>query len=826
MPALVGRAAPLGKKRSIRMPRLKQTLTIVRIVGIAVFAGSFVLYVTTLAPSVVPGDPGEYQFIPHILGIAHPPGYAFFTILGKVWTSVVRVGTIAYRSNLLAAAAGAWTVLMAYGMVALLWKPRDHSGQQPDAGDGAKIYPVFLPILAPLFAAVALATTPDLWQHSIHANAHIVSAALSATALFSALRWWSSDQDRWLYILAFFAALGVTHHPLLAFGAPAYVLFVLSVRPRILLDWRQLVKIGLSILLGLSVFLYLPLRAGATSFGPTPNLDALIGHATARGIRGNLFHFGLQDQFVRVRVFFELLRLQYSPLTLLVAGLGAAWLAWRRRRPFLLFAVFFVLNVAFIINTVQDVMAYLLLPFTTVAVFAGAGAIGALRESSAVQERRRLIKVGTAGLCLLLIALPLASILHTAPRITLRNYRLADEFIQAVHDRFSGTGQGAVLLAPWEALTSLYYAEQVEGQRLDPADVVPVFVASGTANPWVENVWKHIDEGPIFLADYRPEVATEGFRLRPVGSWPFYALEAPPALSEPSIANRVDEWFGDAIQLIGWDIDRTELEAGETANLTLYLTISTPQTDYLMPYLLLGDRIYRWTTDTRLNTPWWLPHEIIVERYPVTVPFGTPLGDYDMALGFSNLSTGTDLDLSDGRDTLLLPIALRVTAPGIAPPDDVLQRALANINSRIALLGAQASNRGETANAPWSEPLRVQPGDSVQIWLDWQALTSVDTPYTVFVHLIDGSGRLWAQHDYTPMGGAFPTFLWIPRWYEGQRVSDPYKLTLPSDTPPGDYLIEVGMYGMTDHRRAYHFDPQGNLAGDRYVLGPVRVEEP
>ena len=66
-----------------------------------------------------------------------------------------------------------------------------------------------------------------------------------------------------------------SHHPLLAFGAPAYVLFVLSVRPRILLDWRQLVKVGLSILLGLSVFLYLPLRAGATSFGPTPNLDAL-----------------------------------------------------------------------------------------------------------------------------------------------------------------------------------------------------------------------------------------------------------------------------------------------------------------------------------------------------------------------------------------------------------------------------------------------------------------------------------------------------------------------------------------------------------------------
>jgi hypothetical protein len=37
-------------------------------------------------------------------------------------------------------------------------------------------------------------------------------------------------------------------------------------------------------------------------------------------------------------------------------------------------------------------------------------------------------------------------------------------------------------------------------------------------------------------------------------------------------------------------------------------------------------------------------------------------------------------------------------------------------------------------------------------------------------------------------------------------------------------MIEVGMYGMTDLRRAYHFDTQGNLAGDRYILGPVQVE--
>ena len=36
------------------------------------------------------------------------------------------------------------------------------------------------------------------------------------------------------------AALGVTHHPLLALGAPAYVVFVLAVRPGLWRDWRCL----------------------------------------------------------------------------------------------------------------------------------------------------------------------------------------------------------------------------------------------------------------------------------------------------------------------------------------------------------------------------------------------------------------------------------------------------------------------------------------------------------------------------------------------------------------------------------------------------------
>lgn len=813
----------------------RTTHSLEKTVALIVLVAPFALYVATLAPSVVPGDPGEYQFIPHILGIAHPPGYAFYTVLAKVWTSIVRVGPVAYRSNLLAAAAGAWTVLMVYHMVSLLGEQgkesrkgvetREPGNRQPDTQSPTRRC-LRIDIVGALFAAGVLTASVDLWQHSIHANSHIVSAALSATALYSGLHWWSSGRDRWLYVFAFLAALGVTHHPLLAVSAPAFVAFVLSVRPRLLLDWRRLGAIVVALLLGLSVFLYLPLRAGATPFGPSPNLDAIIGHATARGIRGNLFHFGLADQAVRLRVFWELLRLQFALPTLVLAVAGTAWAARRRPRPFILLALFCALNAAFTINTVQDVMAYLLLPFVGTAVLAGAGVLAVLDVGKTIVQSPRWRIIALGGLALLLSAGPIASVLHNAPRLSLRNYHLADEYIEAVFEQFGGTGEGAVLLAPWEGMTPLHYAQQVDGRRLDPADVKLVFVASGTANPWVASVWKHIEEGPIYLTDYRPQVAAEGFRLRPVGDWPFYRVEAPPATHRPEISHPVDLWAGEVIHLLGWDLDRVALRAGETTHLTLFMSAPGELSDYYMPYLRLGDRLYRWTTDSRLNTPWWQPDEIIVERYAVTVPFGTAPGDYPLAVGITNVSKGKDLMLSHGEQTVTLPPLLHVAPAALAPAEETLSAALANLDSRIVLLAGRASARGQTVGTPWSEPLRVRAGDGVQVWLDWQALTALDQPYTVFVHLFDSSGRLWAQHDYTPMGGAFPTFLWIPRWIEGQRISDPYRLSIPRDAPPGDYRIEVGMYGMTTLQRVQHFDKRGSLAGDRYILGPVRIEGP
>lgn len=148
--------------------------------------------------------------------------------------------------------------------------------------------------------------------------------------------------------------------------------------------------------------------------------------------------------------------------------------------------------------------------------------------------------------------------------------------------------------------------------------------------------------------------------------------------------------------------------------------------------------------------------------------------------------------------------------------------ALADFNGQIALLSATAN--GTRTGASELATITVKPGGSIGVWLNWQAQQQVAESYTVFVHLIDGNNQLIAQEDYTPMGGAFPTQLWIPRWIAGQSVNDPYQLKVPDTLPPGEYFIEAGLYGMTSTRRVPLLDRGGGLAGDRAILFRVRVE--
>jgi len=112
----------------------------------------------------------------------------------------------------------------------------------------------------------------------------------------------------------------------------------------------------------------------------------------------------------------------------------------------------------------------------------------------------------------------------------------------------------------------------------------------------------------------------------------------------------------------------------------------------------------------------------------------------------------------------------------------------------------------------------VRPGDSLLLTLFWKAPSPVKARYTVFAHLADSTGKPAAQTDSQPLGGTAPT----DTWQVGVTLADHYAIALPSNLPPGQYELRVGMYIWPDLVRLPVI-LNGKPAGDYVPLTAVQV---
>jgi len=798
------------------------------------------LYLATMARELVWGDPTEYTFVANMLGIAHPPGYTLIILLGKLIQTLIPIGDIPWRMHLLSVIVSIVAAIFVYGTIVSLSR-----GDVQAKRLGAISY------LVALLTGLLVTTAADWWQHAIHTNPHIITATFLAANLFFLTRWWAiqrpdektaaNQANRWLYVFSFSAGLGITHHPLTAFSFPAYAILILWLRPGIWRSWRTWLAMLGCALLGLSTWLYLPIRSSmAPAFGPDDmaTLNGFLDHVLARGLTESLPFYGLADLLDRATVFWTLLRLQYSLPMIFLAAFGLGWLSFnggRKRtllapgekagpkqrrsslRPLaLLYGLALVSNYLFVMNLrAQDIMAYLLGIFLVIGVLAGCGIWGLL---VLVENRLRFNRMPIALLLGALFLLgPLLQIIRNAPRISLANYSEAAEYSVDVFEWFDGQGEGAILLNDWEHMTPLWYDLYVEEHWPDPNDVTPVLVS--TEQPWLESVFYYLPEHPVYLSGYRAEVVSAGFRLRPRGQ--FYQVVEPGDTSIPAGLRPLAPEDPGVIELVAYQMAKQQVKAGEYVPLTLAMRTHSLTADYYVPVLEIrlddGPISYEFTTDSHLITLLWLPGEVIIERFDFALPHDIEEGQYPVSVRLRNLSTHAD----EGEEIVLDDIQV-VGEPSTPVTDNLL----ANFRQQVALANASAGNSWLIRReAPWSEPITAKTGDTIHVTLEWLSLAPAGESYTVFLHLIDQANRPLVTLDYTPLGGSAPTHLWIPKWLPGQRMLDPYRLEVPEELAPGTYYIEAGLYEMTGKRRLHISDQEGNLDGDRFILGPVQITE-
>jgi hypothetical protein len=555
-------------------------------------ATSFYLYARTMAPGLMDGDEGEFQINIFRLGVSHT-GYPLFFLLGKMFTLIVPVGTIATRANLFSVFWGALAVAAIYLFVRFLTGNR----------------------WAAVIAAVLLAVSRVEWSQSIIPRPYTLNSLFVILVPFFFLLWRAGKIDLTLPVFVF--GLSLTNHRTIMWFGPAIALFVLVADYRhtfgdlqptggpraILRDWlarsalfrpRRLIALVAAFVLPLLLYGYVWWRGesdvGVEFHWKDFNAEILGGYVSAS------WRFGPLDWLIsRVTdLYIPMLIEQFTVFGAVVGLVGMAALAldrpprgWPRALPARETLVFITLanlanSVFCVIFWVIDIDKFFLPSFITFLFFTAVG-IAVIWNWLVALPGRWIAQIGVVGV------FAAAAGFLLIQNYTGNDFSRRDQAITTWQDNLAQPlEKNAIIVGSWESLVPLEYAMYVDGQRTDlerwkvitqnyQLGQVPYGSRQG-------DIERAVGEGrPVYLTAYPGDTETlaaltHEFRLVQIGAlWRIVNLPSEAAPPQARLVTTFADADGHSVDLLGYTIyPGTQSHAGDFVLVTLFWR--SPQT--------------------------------------------------------------------------------------------------------------------------------------------------------------------------------------------------------------------------------------------------------
>jgi tetratricopeptide (TPR) repeat protein len=288
------------------------------------FLLSLGIYLLTLSPTVTAEDSGELITAAYTLGIAHPPGYPLWCLLGKLFTLVIPLGSVAYRVNLLSSVLGSLAVSI-LSLLALRFTKSFHLS---------------------LLGALLYAFSRDFWSQCVIAEIYSLNVLFFLLMIWLLLKFEDLALTRYLYLSASVYGLSLTNHSTMGPLGIIFFGFVFLRNRHLLRDRVLLLNLLAAFLLGFSIVLYLPIRSA---------LDPVMDWGNPESLEGTLEHLlrrqytaaevprprTLPGQLILVGQFLWTFLWQFTPVLSLLAPFGAFLHVKREKATFILFGLLF-----------------------------------------------------------------------------------------------------------------------------------------------------------------------------------------------------------------------------------------------------------------------------------------------------------------------------------------------------------------------------------------------------------------------------------------------------------------------------------------------------
>ncbi|MFN3967123.1 MAG: DUF2723 domain-containing protein, partial [Endomicrobiia bacterium] len=301
-------------------------------------------------PTIPPyRDSGDLITSSYTLGIAHPPGYPVYSILGKIFTLIFPYGNIAYRVNLMSIFCGALSITILY---------------------------YFFGLLPSLFLAFSCA----FWALSHVSEMYSMSALFTIIFLVLLL-------EKKYFLSSFIFGLGLGVHPTLILLFPGILIYIWQNKNDF--SKKLLLNCILFFILGLSVFLFLPIRSytePVLNWGNPKNLRSFLRLVTRADYGGLKLH-PEQSKFVwsfnsilqQLKLFITATIEQFTFIGVIV-GITGIYFSYRKKTLYLLLPGYIFTGIMFFIlsnlpveekTTLPILEPHLVIPNLIFAVFIG-----------------------------------------------------------------------------------------------------------------------------------------------------------------------------------------------------------------------------------------------------------------------------------------------------------------------------------------------------------------------------------------------------------------------------------------------------------------------
>jgi len=334
------------------------------------FLVSFIVYFCTSAPAVQFIDSGELAVVCQSLGIAHPTGYPLYTLLGRLFCLLPLKDTI-FRVNLMSLLFTCFANVILFFILLAIGQ---NFSKRKEGSYSIVIWSAFV-------AALIFSFTPTLWSQATFNEVYSLNVLFYTLIVLLVLMWQNSWKEpvaeRILYLLTFVYGLSFGNHMSTILLLPAIFFILITTYGKSFFRLKRLTPILALFLLGLSIYVFLPIRSSQNpimDWGNPESWSAFKRHVTGWQYQVWMFAQSAEKLGSNFQNFIKLFFHQF-PLYLLPLSLLGVWrLLIHDRRTLAFFLILFFANILYGINySIPDIDPYFLGSFFVNAIFIGLG---------------------------------------------------------------------------------------------------------------------------------------------------------------------------------------------------------------------------------------------------------------------------------------------------------------------------------------------------------------------------------------------------------------------------------------------------------------------